>query len=854
MTIEILPGFAADRWRAFEPRSSFHDERWLIAMHSRLPGEVHTVLDEARGIGFVGVLVTDPDGYEAYNPDAILWRDPPVFELTDPAGRAAGLPSSRPAALPALALVAPGYDGNPAGRGAGDPAALAACLTEVRNWCAEQGLAGLHLLFTASAAVDTAIASLDGLSYPITGRWSLPVTWQDWSGYLAGLNSKRAREIGREYRLATESLQLAELDPHQYADDLIEGRCALLRRYGQDADPVAERQRLALLGEQFGGRLTAFGGLHEGRLVAGSLCLWHGRTLQVMYSALTEDGRKHRFAHFASVYYAVIARVNADSCDQIDYGISHSSGKHARGCQLERLSGHVLPVAATDLPALRIATGLLCRHAEYPMDTMQYPTASEESMTTVPSEDSDRAEYRRRAAALLRSAANDLKRDEASAARDLGLDEQDYHRQLSGEADPDWTLISHAAQRWPLNERDLLPLHDDVPDGLRIHRLADSLASERVLQRGGADYYSYRDTAMSRVSTFRPEHIRMLRVVADDDPHNPGVQWNDGHLLYQFTYFVGPVNYYYSWQGVSHCVPMNTGDSVWGVPFAPHSFTSRDADQDAYILALTYGGDLLGDSQRELAVLGPQTAARLALPADSPDGPGAEAATLRSLLQGRLLSTAEAAARSGIAPDRLRQLCTGDGRASWSEREALADGLGVSVRELLPRRTAVSHGVTVRHRSEARQWCLPDAEQPAYRLRRLADDPLHPDTGSFEITVLASDDPDPELLRSHQHSYLYVLVGADVRLRWEHAGKQYDELVHEGDSAYAVPGAGFSLSTSGGAATVLLLRIGGAVTADVRYALGNFTERQLGRYLAEDQRWYRKEGRSAHEVEERGTS
>jgi methylphosphonate synthase len=405
-----------------------------------------------------------------------------------------------------------------------------------------------------------------------------------------------------------------------------------------------------------------------------------------------------------------------------------------------------------------------------------------------------------------------------------------------------------------LNERDLLPLHDDVPDGVRICRLADSLASERVLQRGGADYYSYRDTAMSRVSTFRPEHIRMLQVVSDNDPRNSAVQWNDGHLLYQFTYFVGPVNYYYSWQGVSYCVEMNTGDSVWGVPFAPHSFTSRDAGRDAYILALTYGGNLLGDSQRELAVLGPDTAAGLALPAASPavSEPVAEARTLRALLQGRLLNPAEAARRTGLAASRIEQLCTGETPPSWNERHALAAGLGVSVRELLPRRTAVEHGVTVRHRADADQWCLPDAAAAAYRLRRLADDPIHPDTASFEITVVATDDPDPELLRSHQHSYLYVLAGADVRLAWQHAGQTHNQLLQAGDSAYAVPGAGLSLATGGEPATVLLLRIGGAVTSEVSYALGGFTERQLGRYLAEDQGWYRTEGRSALEIEERG--
>jgi hypothetical protein len=118
--------------------------------------------------------------------------------------------------------------------------------------------------------------------------------------------------------------------------------------------------------------LTAFGGLAGGRLVAGSLCLWHGRTLQVLYSGLTEAGQQHRFAHFASVYYAVIAQVGADRCDEIDYGISHSAGKQARGCRLRRLNGHVLPVSATELPALRVAVELLNRHAEYPAEE---PTA-----------------------------------------------------------------------------------------------------------------------------------------------------------------------------------------------------------------------------------------------------------------------------------------------------------------------------------------------------------------------------------------------------------------------------------------------------------------------------------------------
>jgi hypothetical protein len=375
MTVEVAEGFDAERWRGLAPDSPYHDPGWLAAMNSRLPGAVYTILDR-RGIGFIGVLVDDPDCYEAYNPQAILWRDRPVFELTDPAGRAAELAdraaelgrNRKPNSLPALVLVAPGYHGDPAGPAADDPAALAGCLADLLDWCRRAGLAGLHLLFTGSPALTQAVAGLGGLSYPLTTRWTLPVWWQDWPGYLAGLDAKRARELRREHRLATSTLQLVELDPAEHADELVAGRCAVLRRHGQAADPAAEHRRLAMLVERFGDRLTVFGGVAEGRLVTGCLCRWHGRELQVLYSAVTEAGRAHRFAHFAGTYYAVIEGVSTVSCDAIDYGISHRAGKRARGCTVRRLFGQVLPTDPADRPSLAVATGLLDRYAESSID------------------------------------------------------------------------------------------------------------------------------------------------------------------------------------------------------------------------------------------------------------------------------------------------------------------------------------------------------------------------------------------------------------------------------------------------------------------------------------------------------
>jgi len=453
--------------------------------------------------------------------------------------------------------------------------------------------------------------------------------------------------------------------------------------------------------------------------------------------------------------------------------------------------------------------------------------------------------YRLRVAGLLRAAANDLKRDEVNAAADLGLTLTEYRLLLAGQADLSWELIDRAAKVWPLNERDLLPVRDDAPLGVLIVDVAESAASSRTLRRGGVDYYEYRDTAMSRLATFRPEYIRMLAVVDDDDPANSTVQWNDGHLLYQFTFFVGPVNYYYKSGDRAFCVPMETGDSVWGVPYAPHSFTARDRSQDAYILALTYGGQLVGDSQRELSALGVHAAGSIGLPTGQSSN--ATGAVLRDLLRARLLTVAEVAASTGLARARVSDLCAGAASPDPAERALLAAATGVSERDLMPRDTRVADGVRIKRRATARQWTLPAAGAAAYRICPLAGDPLHPDTTAAQITVLG-EAPDPDLLRTYQHTYFYVLDGAAALLRWEAAGVGHSRLVRPGDSGYAKPGVGLSFGAADGLVRILLLRIGCAVTAEVRYALSGFTDEHLRRYLCEDRQWYRPAGRSANET------
>ncbi len=449
--------------------------------------------------------------------------------------------------------------------------------------------------------------------------------------------------------------------------------------------------------------------------------------------------------------------------------------------------------------------------------------------------------FQDRAARLLRSAANDLKRDDGSAEADLGLSAGEFAALTAGRKPITWELIGRAAQVWPLNERDLLPAHDDCPDGVTVFPADQSKASSRILSRGGAPYYEYRDTAMSRVASFRPEWIRMLCVVDDPSVDNPALRWNNGHLLYQFTYFVGPVNYYYRWQGTSYCEEMNTGDSVWGLPFAPHTFAARSADEPAYILALTYGGGLPGDAQRELSVLGPETARQLALPVQPP---AAQGEFIRSFLDARLVGEAQLAWRSAVGPDRLGLICSGEVAATEAELTAIAAALDVSPRDLLPATDGTRFGVHIRRRDDAREWRYP-AGQPAYTVTELAGDPLHPHTTSVEVSVEARQPGDGSRLVTYQHQYLYVLGDQPLTIHWEHRGTRHSCELAPGDSCYVLPQVPIALRRGDAApGRVLMLRIGGAVTNEIRFALSTMAAGGIDRYVNEDRLWYSPGGAS----------
>jgi hypothetical protein len=456
--------------------------------------------------------------------------------------------------------------------------------------------------------------------------------------------------------------------------------------------------------------------------------------------------------------------------------------------------------------------------------------------------------YTLRTAATFRGILNDLKRNDEVAANELGVDAQLLKDILSAKRALPLDLIRRAAEIWPVNERDFFPIHDDVPHGVVIMHREESAGTSRVLQRGGRDYYEYRDSAMSRVAMIRPEWIKMLNVVEDNDPLNKTVQWNNGHFLYQFTYFIGDVNYYYEWNGAKFCEPMRTGDSVFGMPYAPHSFATRKGKSPGSILALTYGGRLCGDAQHELSVLGVDSMEKVALPSTDPER--MRAAQIRRFIADMSLSVDHLVNLTGFKPERIQALLAGRTLGNVDDWRHLARVTGIPERELEPNAGDVTNGVRIVKATETQRWRLPDDSDPSYEVKRLAGSRIMPYSHSLEISALKGDPTDDvHTLETGLHQFGYVVGDAPLELEWEHHNTRHRRRLGPQDSFYIKPFVPHRYVKPPGVsanddARILVLRVGGKVISDALIEASFIGAPALSRLISETSMWYDPKGKN----------
>tara|TARA_B100000949_G_scaffold225718_1_gene230252 strand:+ start:80 stop:1462 length:1383 start_codon:yes stop_codon:yes gene_type:complete len=432
---------------------------------------------------------------------------------------------------------------------------------------------------------------------------------------------------------------------------------------------------------------------------------------------------------------------------------------------------------------------------------------------------------------------NDIKRRPSDAAKELEISNEEIQNIINGQIRLSSEIISKATKIWPVNARDFYIMHDDCPNGLKIMRCEDSVKSSRIMHRAGKPYYEYRDTAMSSVGQFRPEWIEQLCIVDDNEPNNRQVQWNNGHFMHQFTYFIGDVNFYYiDENGEKKVSIMNTGDSNYITPFIPHSFATRKgAGKNGLILALTYGNNLSGDSQHELSSMGKKLAKEFALDFSSKETAGSS--LIKFHRNNSSLTLLELSERTNLRIEKLKDFENGK-IPTYSEYAILAECLNVNVRDLLSY-DKISNEVVVQLHKNTKKWFYPE-DIKNYELVELANSNSLPYSKALEINVLNENDKTLDL-KIGLHQYGYNIGETDVSISYESDDGLKTDIIKPGDSFYLKP---FVEHNFRGKAKLLVLRISGRITGEPQRELSLMGKKKITRIVNESLQWFDSKGKN----------
>ena len=427
---------------------------------------------------------------------------------------------------------------------------------------------------------------------------------------------------------------------------------------------------------------------------------------------------------------------------------------------------------------------------------------------------------------------NDLKRRPEDAARELNVPLEQINAIIEGKKSLPSEIIESATKIWPVNPSDFYVIRDDSPTGVKIMSAEESKKTSRVMNRAGKPYYEYRDTVMSDVAPFRPEWIKQLCVVNDNDPENPMVRWNNGHFMHQFTYFIGNVNFYYiDEDGKKQTAIMKTGDSMYITPFVPHTFATRkNSNKNGLILALTYGDKLTGEIKQELASLATELASQFSL--DFSTRENGSASLLKFHRQISSLTVNEVSRRTKLSIETIHDLENAKRLPSTEEIVLLANAFNVNTRELISN-DKVEKKVIIKSSEDCKKWGYPEESQN-YEFIELASTSSLPFSKTFEIKVQNSNNEDYDLIAG-LHQFVYNVGNDELLLNWELDGKKYTKSIKPGYSAYIKPFIRHNFSGSG---NLVVLRIGGKIPGDSQRELSMFGAKNLSRVIAETALWF----------------
>lgn len=403
-----------------------------------------------------------------------------------------------------------------------------------------------------------------------------------------------------------------------------------------------------------------------------------------------------------------------------------------------------------------------------------------------PMSNESNSDYVARLGARILSEANDLKRTIFSVSEELNIDIQVIESVISGQADlaTAQQLIYAFVNHYPVSLSDIWIDPDDTVSGVLIIRSDFSERSARIFNRPDKNgisgpYYEYKDTAMSRLAPFRPEWIKMLRVVNDPNPDNSDVVFNHGHLMFQSAFFIGSVNFYWIHNGKKHSVELNTGDTCFIMPYIPHSFASREKSDLGVQIAVTFGGEV----RQAFSGFSQLTNSDLGYLVSDPRKPESALVNLiERLANAEMLTRNQLISRLvsiGISSTRAHNIVM-EGDATGEERQALSTILNCRNENMIIDPLSPEDEVIVKKHPRKRRF-FPGDNNPALEVIELVRSPHQPQHKTFDLRLLSGQQTE---IQHSLHEYLYNYGEYPFKLIW---GNQLEEILYPGDSVYIRP-------------------------------------------------------------------
>ena len=445
--------------------------------------------------------------------------------------------------------------------------------------------------------------------------------------------------------------------------------------------------------------------------------------------------------------------------------------------------------------------------------------------------------------ARILSEANDLKRTVESMANELGLDTGHLKNVISGNCSRSeaFHVIDKIEETYPVDSSDLRLIQDDSEFGVLYFSAEKSIDSSRIFNRKdkGGDknpFYEYRDTAMSKLSPFKPEWIKELRIVNNNDPLNPDVAYNNGHFMHQTTFFYGPVNFYYEISGVKYCKEMNTGDSNYITPYIPHSFTSRDENSEAYIIAVTFGGDVRR-ALKELYAIGGQRTSKYVLDLKNKGVAIAQIIEQHMLNENMTRDMLENVLQQRSINVDIKSILDQKNGASSIEIEQLSNILNVDPLELEAPFYSEDELVVVCRRDDNQSHFFPNAVKKIYKIHNLARARKLSGLKGFDIEVLTNNITKNNYFESSHHSYINNYGEDNVTLVWEYEGIMHKKKLGNHDSVTIQPFVKYGFEIVPPAiGKICLVRVSGSVNYCTQKELSHFSS--ASRVAKENQCWF----------------